>query len=116
MSLKGMSTHEEAEAEANLSYMCTLYQAACQICNTVYVQIFEAHNFRGLLSPNISRKQFSRKQFSRIKVSSIWYSKTSRAQFSWIAKIHENRKNYAPRKFGHIRYRLSIKSPLITMQ
>ena len=27
---------------------------------TVYVQIFAEHNFRGLLFPNISRKQFSR--------------------------------------------------------
>ena len=27
---------------------------------TVYVQIFEAHNFHGLLFPNISQKQFSR--------------------------------------------------------
>ena len=28
--------------------------------HTAYVQIFEEHNFRELLFPNISRKQFSR--------------------------------------------------------
>ena len=31
----------------------------CIYIYTVYIQIFEAHNFRTLLFPNILRKQFS---------------------------------------------------------
>ena len=43
------------------------------VCTTIYVQIFEAHNFRGVL------QTFRGKNFRRSRVSSIRCSKISRA-------------------------------------
>ena len=68
-------------------------------CITVYVQIFEAHNLRELLISSISRKQFSRIKF---RVYSIL--KFRELNFRGLLGIRENRENYAPRKFGRIRY------------
>ena len=68
------------------------------ITTTVYVQIFEACNFRGLLFLNISRKQFSR-------IKSFEYTVFQ----NFVSLIFANFRNPRKlRKFGCIRYVVSL--------
>ena len=70
---------------------------------TVQRQIFEAHNFRGLvLSKNFTETIFV--EHGSVPLVSMWYFNISR---SLIFKVRcqsvKKSENYAPRKFGAIR-------------
>ena len=68
---------------------------------TIYVQIFEVHNFRGLPFSKHFADQEIKLETSIVIVGILIFRELN---FHGLLGICENRKNYTPQKFGRIRY------------